>query len=205
MRARPGQRRARDADPVRAALHRADRRPGHEHRRGRGLPGHRRGRGPEPVTETGDRSGSCSCAPATRAAASWPRRSCASTAGRASRSTAPAPTRRGSTRGRCGCSQRPGSTRRGRARSRSTEYLGQPFDYVITVCDQARQVCPVFPGAHESLHWGYEDPAEADRHRGGAHGGLPAGLHPARRADQPVHPARPARVGRSRDAATTPA
>lgn len=48
------------------------------------------------------------------------------------------------------------------ARSKSvTEYLGQPFDYVITVCDQARQVCPVFPGSHESLHWGYEDPAEA--------------------------------------------
>jgi arsenate reductase (thioredoxin) len=48
------------------------------------------------------------------------------------------------------------------ARSKSvTEYLGQPFDYVITVCDQARQVCPVFPGTHESLHWGYEDPAAA--------------------------------------------
>ena len=42
-----------------------------------------------------------------------------------------------------------------------TEYLGQQFDYVITVCDQARQTCPVFPGVHESLHWGYEDPAEA--------------------------------------------
>jgi len=49
------------------------------------------------------------------------------------------------------------------ARSKSvTEYLGQPFDYVITVCDQARQSCPVFPGVHESLHWGYEDPAEAE-------------------------------------------
>ena len=48
------------------------------------------------------------------------------------------------------------------ARSKSVnEFLGQHFDYVITVCDQARQVCPVFPGAHESLHWGYEDPAEA--------------------------------------------
>jgi len=48
------------------------------------------------------------------------------------------------------------------ARSRSvTEYLGERFDFVITVCDQARQVCPVFPGVHESLHWGYEDPAEA--------------------------------------------
>jgi arsenate reductase len=42
-----------------------------------------------------------------------------------------------------------------------TEYLGQQFDYVVTVCDEARQACPVFPGVHESLHWGYEDPAEA--------------------------------------------
>jgi arsenate reductase len=42
-----------------------------------------------------------------------------------------------------------------------TEYLGQPFDYVVTVCDEARLVCPVFPGVHQSLHWGYEDPAEA--------------------------------------------
>jgi arsenate reductase len=49
------------------------------------------------------------------------------------------------------------------ARSKSvTEYLGGPFDYVITVCDQARQTCPVFPGVHESLHWGYEDPAAAE-------------------------------------------
>ena len=47
-------------------------------------------------------------------------------------------------------------------RSKSVnEYLGQSFDYVVTVCDEARQVCPVFPGVHESLHWGYEDPAEA--------------------------------------------
>jgi arsenate reductase len=49
------------------------------------------------------------------------------------------------------------------ARSKSvTEFLGQRFDYVITVCDQARQSCPVFPGVHESLHWGYEDPAAAE-------------------------------------------
>jgi arsenate reductase len=43
-----------------------------------------------------------------------------------------------------------------------TQFLDQPFDYVITVCDQARQACPVFPGVHESLHWGYEDPAAAE-------------------------------------------
>jgi arsenate reductase (thioredoxin) len=49
------------------------------------------------------------------------------------------------------------------ARSKSvSEYLGQKFDYVITVCDEARQVCPVFPGVHESLHWGYEDPAAVE-------------------------------------------
>ena len=49
------------------------------------------------------------------------------------------------------------------ARSKSVnEYLDQTFDYVVTVCDAARQVCPVFPGVHASLHWGYEDPAEAE-------------------------------------------
>jgi arsenate reductase len=49
------------------------------------------------------------------------------------------------------------------ARSKSVdEFLGQRFDYVITVCDQARAVCPVFPGVHETLHWGYEDPAAVD-------------------------------------------
>jgi arsenate reductase len=49
------------------------------------------------------------------------------------------------------------------ARSKSVEeFLGQSFDYVVTVCDQARQSCPVFPGIHESLHWGYEDPAAAE-------------------------------------------
>jgi arsenate reductase len=49
------------------------------------------------------------------------------------------------------------------ARSKSVEeFLGDSFDYVITVCDEARQVCPVFPGEHESLHWGYEDPALAE-------------------------------------------
>ena len=49
------------------------------------------------------------------------------------------------------------------ARSKAvTEFLGQTFDYVITVCDQARQVCPVFPGVHETLHWGYDDPAAVE-------------------------------------------
>jgi arsenate reductase len=39
--------------------------------------------------------------------------------------------------------------------------IGEPFDYVITLCDDARLVCPVFPGADQSIHWGYRDPASA--------------------------------------------
>jgi arsenate reductase len=47
------------------------------------------------------------------------------------------------------------------ARSKSvTEFIGQRFDYVVTVCDKARQTCPVFPGTHAKLHWDLEDPAE---------------------------------------------
>jgi len=49
------------------------------------------------------------------------------------------------------------------ARSKSaTEFLGRQFDYVITVCDRARQTCPVFPGSHNTLHWGLDDPAEVE-------------------------------------------
>jgi arsenate reductase len=47
------------------------------------------------------------------------------------------------------------------ARSKSvTEFLGQPFDYVITVCDHAQETCPVFPGAARTLHWSIDDPSE---------------------------------------------
>ena len=40
-------------------------------------------------------------------------------------------------------------------------YLDQPFDWVVTVCDRAREACPVFPGAEQTAHWGFDDPAEA--------------------------------------------
>lgn len=41
------------------------------------------------------------------------------------------------------------------------EFAGQPFDYVITVCDHADQSCPVFPGQTRRIHWSFEDPATA--------------------------------------------
>ena len=39
------------------------------------------------------------------------------------------------------------------------EFLGRPFDYVITTCDSARQSCPVFPGEGTRLHWSHDDPS----------------------------------------------
>jgi arsenate reductase len=40
-------------------------------------------------------------------------------------------------------------------------YLSEPFDYVITVCDDANEACPFFPGARNRLHWSLEDPSRA--------------------------------------------
>ena len=45
-------------------------------------------------------------------------------------------------------------------RSKSVEeFAGQEFDYVITVCDNANEHCPVFPGTTQRIHWSFEDPA----------------------------------------------
>jgi arsenate reductase len=45
-------------------------------------------------------------------------------------------------------------------RSKSVEeFRDRPFDFVITVCDNAKESCPILPGAARRLHWPFEDPA----------------------------------------------
>ena len=41
-------------------------------------------------------------------------------------------------------------------------YQQEPFDYVITVCDDAKEACPFFPGAQSRLHWSFKDPSKAE-------------------------------------------
>ena len=42
------------------------------------------------------------------------------------------------------------------------EFAGEAFDYVITVCDNANERCPHFPGKTERVHWSFDDPATAE-------------------------------------------
>ena len=52
-------------------------------------------------------------------------------------------------------------------RSKSVdEFAGQSFDYVVTVCDNARDSCPVFPAGTERIHWRFEDPAAVEGSEG---------------------------------------
>lgn len=49
-----------------------------------------------------------------------------------------------------------------RQKSKSVkEFAAQAFDYVVTVCDNARKSCPIFPGEHKKIHWDIDDPASA--------------------------------------------
>jgi arsenate reductase (thioredoxin) len=52
-------------------------------------------------------------------------------------------------------------------RSESVEgYRNRDFDWVVTVCDNAKQSCPTFPGAARTLHWSFEDPADVAGEQG---------------------------------------
>jgi arsenate reductase (thioredoxin) len=51
-------------------------------------------------------------------------------------------------------------------RSKSVdEFAGRDLDYVITVCDNAREACPIFPAKTQRLHWPFEDPATLEDFR----------------------------------------
>lgn len=43
----------------------------------------------------------------------------------------------------------------------AAEYLGRHFRYIVTVCDHAKEHCPIFPGPSVRLHWSFPDPAGA--------------------------------------------
>ncbi len=42
------------------------------------------------------------------------------------------------------------------------EFAGAPFDCVVTVCDRAKETCPILPGARQVLHWSFDDPASTE-------------------------------------------
>jgi len=50
---------------------------------------------------------------------------------------------------------------RGRRSKHVSEFADQHFDYVVTVCDRAKESCLILPGAGRVLHWSFEDPAAA--------------------------------------------
>ena len=48
-------------------------------------------------------------------------------------------------------------------RPKSVEgFLGRQLDYVITVCDDAAEACPIFPGPVQRIHWSFQDPAKVE-------------------------------------------
>ena len=111
----------------------------------------------------------CSCAPATARARRWPRRSPSSCpAARSSAASAgshPKPLHPNAVR----VMRERGIDLAGRRSKHLGEFAGQRFDYVISLCDRVREVCPEFPGRPELIHWSIPDPArEPGTRRGDA-------------------------------------
>jgi arsenate reductase len=50
---------------------------------------------------------------------------------------------------------------RGQTSKTLDQFVRQPWDFVITLCDSANEACPVFPAAAKRLHWGFPDPSAA--------------------------------------------
>jgi protein-tyrosine-phosphatase len=46
----------------------------------------------------------------------------------------------------------------GRRSKHLSEFSGQPFDYVVSLCDRVREVCPEFPDHPDTIHWSIPDP-----------------------------------------------
>ena len=204
----PGERRARDADPVRLALPRADRRPGHEHRRGHRVPRLGRGRGPEPVSDQSNDHdapaghdhdhgalGSASPdAPVRVLFVCW---------GNSARSIIAEALLRHLGGGRIDVYsagiepkgvnpltvrvlEEAGLPTAGLASKSVNDYLGQRFDYVITVCDDTRGRVPGVPGRPRIAALGLSRPGQGRGHGGRAAGGVPLGVHADGPADPPV-------------------
>ena len=50
---------------------------------------------------------------------------------------------------------------RGHSSKTIDAFLGERWDYVITVCDSANERCPMFPGGTTRIHWSFDDPSQA--------------------------------------------
>ena len=177
MRAEPRQCGARHADPLRGALHRADRRPRDEHRRGRRLPRERRGGGPEPMTETRpirvlfvctgqllpEHHGRGPAADQGRRRVRGPQRRHRS--------------RRGSTPGRRASSTRSGSTARSPGPSRWTSSSASRSTTSSRSATRPARSARSSP-ARASAALGLPRPGRGDGHRGRGDGGLPPDRSP---------------------------
>ena len=97
-------------------------------------------------------------APATVRAPRWPKACCAFSARMISMPSAPAASRTGLNVHAVQVMGELGIDITQQRSKHLNEFLGQPFNYVITLCDRAHEVCPTLPGDPERIQWRYPDP-----------------------------------------------